>query len=103
MIPSDVAIVAKPKIKGIITAHEKPKAAISSIKARIIATTCPRLRSAESIGVTSDLMAGGPVTRAPSREFSLSASRKSSVYEDASLRLNEVEIFAYKVPAKAFS
>ena len=103
MIPSEVVMVTKPKISGIKTAHEKPKARINRISANAIAINCPRCRSEARIGTTSDLIAGGPVTKAPSNSLSFRAVLNASVYCDAWLRSRDVPMLAYKVPPKAFS
>ena len=103
MIPSEVVMVANPKISGIKTAHEKPNAKNNRISANAIAINCPRCRSEARIATTSDLIAGGPVTKAPSKLLSLKAVLNASVYCDAWFRSRDVPMLAYKVPPKAFS
>ena len=98
-----MVIVARPKSKGMKTAQEKPKASTSKISAKAIAMAWPRCKSLARIGETSNLIAGGPVTRAPANECLASASRNICVYADAVFRSNEVPMLAYSVPAKAFS
>ena len=102
-MPREVVIVTKPNISGINTAQEKPNATMSNIRASAIAINCPRCRSEARIGTTSDLMAGGPVTKAPSNALIFNAVLNASVYCEAWFRSRDVPMFAYRVPPKAFS
>ena len=91
------------KIRGVKTWKLNPSTSNKIVIAKINPNISPRCKSLLSIGVTSLLIAGGPVTITPGSPELFRTFRRDSVNAEACERVNAVFIFTKRVPPRAFS